>query len=564
VRRLTFVCGRIALAAALSAAYAACSASNQPTPSAEIIFRGQFITLDPSHPRVDALAVAKGRIVGAGPSADVERLATEATRRVDVPGVGVPGFADAHVHLSSVGQQLERLDLRELTKEQILEKVGDAVRAAAPASWITGGGWDQGFFRPAVFPSASDLDAVSGDHPVVLSRIDGHSSWVNSKVLSLAGISAATKDPPGGRIVRQAGKPTGILIDEAQDALARVRPAAAAADRERHVRAALQQYARWGLTSVHDAGTDLDTIGIYKQLLTNGELPVRLYVMVRGAAATEHQLAAGPELDLGDHLLAVRSIKLMVDGALGSRGAELTDPYTDAPGERGLEQASDAELDSVIGRAREKGIQVNVHAIGDRAVRRVLDAFERGGVKPTDRFRVEHASMIAPDDLPRFARLGVIASVQPVFIGEYSRWAADRVGPARVRWVLPIHDLVRSGAPVAFGTDFTAADTGDPLATLASAVAGQSASGSAGAEWFQPQRVDLGTALGAMTSGPAFAAFEESNLGQLTIGRFADITVLSADPNSVQPESLRTLSVRMTIVGGRITYDGRSAVSSGK
>lgn len=555
--QLTFVSRRIALAVVVSAACAACSTPTPPAPAAEVIFRGQFITLDPSRPRVEALAVTKGRIVAAGPIVDVERYATEATRRVDVPGVGVPGFADAHVHLTSVGQQLERLDLRELTKEQILAKVRDAVGAASPGAWITGGGWDQGFFRPAVFPSASDLDAVSGDHPVVLSRIDGHSSWVNSKVLSLAGISAGTKDPPGGRIVRQAGKPTGILIDQAQDALGRVRPAATAADRERHVRAALQQYARWGLTSVHDAGTELDTIAIYKRLLANGELPVRLYVMVRGAAATEHQLAGGPERDLGDHLLAVRSIKLMVDGALGSRGAELTDPYTDAPGERGLEQTSDAELDSVIGRAREKGIQVNVHAIGDRAVRRVLDAFERGGVKAADRFRVEHASMIAPDDLPRFARLGVIASVQPVFIGEYSRWAEDRVGPARVRWVLPIHDLLASGAPIAFGTDFTAADTGDPLATLASAVAGQSASGSAGAGWFLPQRVDLDAALHAMTSGPAFAAFEESDLGQLAVGRYADITVLSADPYAQKPDTLRALRVQMTIMGGRITYDGR-------
>jgi hypothetical protein len=254
----------------------------------------------------------------------------------------------------------------------------------------------------------------------------------------------------------------------------------------------------------------------------------------------------------------------MADGALGSRGAELTEPYADAPGERGLPQTSDADLDSVIKRARENGIQVNVHAIGDRAVRRVLDAFERGGVKPADRFRVEHASMIAPDDLPRFARLGVIASVQPVFIGEYSRWAADRVGPARVRWVLPIRDLVASGARVAFGTDFTAADTGDPLATLASAVAGQSASGSAGADWNKPQRVDVDTALRAMTSGPAFAAFEEEHLGRLTIGRYADITVLSADPYTVQPEALRTLTVRMTIVGGRVTYDGRDVFSGGR
>jgi predicted amidohydrolase YtcJ len=563
-RRFTTFSWRIAIAVALGAGGAGCSAARPQPRAADIILRGQFITLDSTHPRVDALAVTSGRIVAVGSVADVERLAGQTTHRVDVPGVGVPGFADAHVHLSSVGQQLERLDLRGLTKEQILANVSDAVRAAAPGAWISGGGWDQGFFRPAVFPSAADLDAVSGDHPVVLTRIDGHSSWVNTKVLSLAGISSNTKDPDGGRIVRHGGKPTGILIDQAQDALGRVRPGATDADRERHVRAALQQYARWGLTSVHDAGTDLDTIAIYKRLVQRGELPVRLYVMARGVPAIEHYLAAGPEPDLGDHLLAIRSLKLMADGALGSHGAELAEPYTDAPGERGLQQTSDADLDTVIRRARDKGIQVNVHAIGDRAVRRVLDAFERGGVRPADRFRVEHASMIAPDDLPRFARLGVIASVQPVFIGEYSRWAEDRVGASRVRWVLPLHALVTSGASLAFGTDFTAADTGDPLATLAGAVAGQGASGVAGAEWFQPQRVDLDTALRAMTSGPAFAAFEEADLGQLAIGRYADITVLSADPHAVRPEALRNMSVLMTILGGRVTYDSRQVQSAAK
>ena len=525
-----------------------------------MIFRGQFITLDPAHARVEALAVADGRIVALGSTSEVERLATQTTRRVDVPGVGVPGFADAHAHLSSLGQELERLDLRGLGKDQVLAKVADAVRAAAPGTWINGGGWDQGFFQPAIFPSASDLDAVSGDHPIVLTRIDGHSSWVNSRVLALAGISAAAKDPPGGRIVRDhANRPTGILVDRAQDAIRRVQPSDTGADRERHVRAALQQYARWGLTSVHDAGTDLDTIGIYTRLLESDELRIRLYVMARGAAATEHYLAAGPEHDRGDHLLTVRSIKLVADGALGSRGAELAETYADAPGDRGLQLTSDAELDRVTGSARKKGIQVNVHAIGDRAVRRVLDAFERNGVTPSERFRVEHASMIAPEDLPRFARLGVIASMQPVFIGEYSRWAEDRLGPTRVRWILPIRDLVTSGAAVAFGTDFTASDSGDPIATLASAVAGQSASGSAGAAWYQPQRVELETALRAMTSGPAYAAFEEANRGQLAIGRDADITVLSSDPYALPPESLRTLKAVMTIVGGRVAYDARTA-----
>jgi predicted amidohydrolase YtcJ len=555
------VVGRVLLAMMLAAGCAACTPL-QPAP--DVIFVGQFITLDPSRPRVDALAAANGRIVALGSVAEVERLAATITRRVDIPGVGVAGFADAHVHLSSVGQQLEHLDLRGLTKEQILAKVEEAAHVADPDRWIEGGGWDQGFFHPAMFPSASDLDAVSGDHPVVLTRIDGHSSWVNSKVLSLAGISASTSEPPGGRIVRENGRPSGILVDRAQDVLGRIRPARVAADRQRQVRAALQQYARWGLTSVHDAGTDLDTIAIYKQLLEQRELPVRLYVMARGSDATEHYLSSGPEPDLLDHLLVVRSFKLMADGALGSRGAELTEPYADARAERGLQQTSDAELDTTIRRAREKGFQVNIHAIGDRAVRRVLDAFERGGVRPSERFRVEHASMIGPDDVPRFARLGIIASIQPVFIGEYSRWAEDRVGPIRVQWVLPTRDLLKTGARVALGTDFTASDTGDPIATLAGAVAGQSASGAAGAAWHEQQRIDLDSALRAMTTGPAFAAFEETDLGQLSIGRLADVTVLSGDPYSVPAEELRSLSVRMTIVGGRVTYDGRNVPSSEK
>jgi hypothetical protein len=553
-----------ALLSTLSALSLGCSASGSQTPAPETIFVGQFVTLDPSRPRVEALGVAKGRIVSAGSRADVERLASDTTRTIQVAGVGVPGFADAHVHLSGLGQQLERLNLRGLNKEQVLARVAEAARSAPSGGWITGSGWDQGFFQPAVFPTASDLDAVSGDHPVALSRIDGHSSWVNSKVLALAGISRATPDPPGGRIVRGASNdPTGILVDRAQDAVSRVRPSRASGeDRLRHIRGALQQYARWGLTSVHDAGTDLETIAAYKELLKRDELPVRLYVMARGRDATEHYLQTGPELDSGGGLLAVRSFKVVSDGALGSRGAELTEPYADAPDERGLQQVSDADLDRLVRSARAKRIQVNVHAIGDRAVRRVLDVFEHAGVKPEERFRIEHASMIAPADVPRFGRLGVIASIQPVFVGEYSRWAEERVGAARIRWVLPVRDLVASGAPMAFGTDFTASDSGDPIATLSGAVLRRGADGTPEGGWYKDQAIDLDKALRLMTMGPAFAAFQENDLGQLTVGRYADVTVLSSDPYTVTPGDLSKLTVKMTIVAGRVTFDGGTKISS--
>jgi predicted amidohydrolase YtcJ len=515
--------------------------------------------LDPSLPEVEAVAVAGTRIVAVGSRSEVEPLADPETRRIAISGVALPGLADAHVHVLGLGHQLETLDLRGLTKEQVLERVAAAVRSQAPGAWVFGQGWDEGFWQPAVFPTAAELDAVSSDRLVVLSRIDGHSMWVNSGVLARAGISSETPDPQGGRIHRgKRNEPTGILVDRAKDAVARATPEATPAERERRIRAALQQYTRWGLTSVHDAGTDLDTIAVYRELLRRGELPIRLYVMARGGGPTAAQfLERGPEIGLGDGRLSIRSFKVLLDGALGSRGAELADPYADAPSERGLLLMADSDLDALVRSAIAKGFQVSTHAIGDRANRRALDAFERGGVKPEHRFRVEHASVVAPADTPRFARLGVIASMQPVFVGEYSRWAEDRVGAARASWVLPTRDLLASGALLASGSDYPASDSGSPVHTLYGLVTRKSAAGEPAGGWHGEQRVAIGAALHSMTVGPAFAAFQEKDLGQLTVGRYADFTVLSADPRSLPEEDLRTLTIRMTVVAGRVVFDAK-------
>jgi predicted amidohydrolase YtcJ len=547
----------------------ACSGSAAPQPtgqSPDAIFTGEFITLDSSRPRVEALAVKGGRIVAVGSRAEVESLATATTQRIGVPGVAVPGWADAHVHSADTRGQSDEdgLNLRGLTKPQILQRISELARSTPPGATISARGWDEGFFEPPAFPTAADLDAVSGDHPVILSRIDGHSSWVNALVLRQSAITRTTPDPAGGRIVRNAaGEPTGILVDRAQSLIRRANAtrgtnAAATEGPERRIRAALASYARLGYTSIHPAGADLATISTYKKLLADG-LPVRVYAMVRGDAAVRQYLEQGPEFDLGDGQLVVRSFKYILDGALGSRGAQLTDPYTDAPRESGLSMMSDAQLDAIVKDARAKGFQLNVHAIGDKAVTRLLDAFERGGVTPADRFRIEHASMIAPADLPRLGRLGVIASMQPVFVGEYTRWAEDRVGPARIRWVLPIRDLLASGAVVACGTDYGASDSGDPIHTLSALVAGRNADGTSGAAWFRPQRVDLDAALRCMSQGPAFAAFQEKDLGALTVGRFADLTVLSADPYKMPSDELHKLTVRMTIMAGRVRFDASTS-----
>jgi predicted amidohydrolase YtcJ len=257
-------------------------------------------------------------------------------------------------------------------------------------------------------------------------------------------------------------------------------------------------------------------------------------------------------------MLAVRSFKLFADGALGSRGAELTQPYTDAPGEHGLELIKDADLVQIVRAARQKGFQVNTHAIGDRAVLRVLDAYQKEGVKPQERFRVEHASIVADADLSRFKPLGIIASIQPVFVGEYSRWAEDRVGPSRVHWVLRTRDLLNAGVVVAAGTDYPASDSGSPIDNLYCAVTRRGADGKPPGGWYSDQRVDVDQALRMMTMGPAYAAFQEKDLGELTVGRYADFTVLSADPYQVSSDALRTLSVRLTVVAGRVTFDARN------
>lgn len=528
--------------------------------AADTVFVGRFVTLDNRQPSAGALAVKDGRIVAIGTEREVlGRIAGE-PRRVAFSGVAVPGLADAHIHVLAFGEQLEMLDLRALQKDDILARVSAQAKQTPPGEWVLGRGWDQGFWKPAAFPTAFELDQVAPSHPVMLTRIDGHSVWLNSAALVKAGISRDTPDPDGGRFLRGAdGTPTGMAVDNAVDLVMPVVPRSTRAQNERRLRGALQQLVTWGVTSVHDAGVDLDTIGIYKDLLSRGDLPIRVYVMATGTGSTAaHYLAAGPEIGLGDGRLTIRSFKVMLDGALGSRGAQLSEPYSDAPKERGLELMDDHALQAIVAGAVAKGFQVNAHAIGDLAVTRALDAFERSGGPDLAqrRFRVEHASVVNDADLPRFAKLGVMASMQPGFVGEYSRWSEDRVGSERVMHVLPTKNLLNRGAVVVAGTDYPAADSGNPLVSLYSMVTRKGARGTPEGGWHPDQRVDTMTALRAMTTVAAFAAFQEADLGTLVLGRFADFTVLSGDPLTTAPDQLRDLKTAMTVVAGAVVFSG--------
>jgi predicted amidohydrolase YtcJ len=521
------------------------------------VFVGTFITLGDGPATVDAIAVKDGVIVASGDAESMRALAGAATRVLDIPGVAVPGWVDGHVHITGLGRQLSSLNIQGMNKEEIVAAVAAAVPAAAAGEWIIGRGWDEGFFDLPGYPGAADLDPVSPHNPVVLNQLGGHSVWVNSAALGAAGIDRDSRDPPGGRILRdEQGNATGMLLERAAGLVAAVMPDMDTPQYlEREMRLATDQYRRWGLTGVHDAGTSLTEIGILKKLLDAGELPLRVYVMASGDAAVEHYLEQGPEIGLGAGQLTIRSFKIMVDGALGARGAELSEPYSDDPQTSGLPQMSDAEIDAFIAAARRSGFQVNAHVIGDLGVARFLDAIERNEVPAAERFRLEHASMISPPNVPRFAALGAVASMQPVFIGEYQRWGVDRVGPERAPWIMPVGDLIRSGGIVAAGTDYPASDSGDPRTTLNGLVNRSGFDGAPAGGWFAEQSVDVETALKSMTAGNAYAAFEEEKLGALTVGRYADFTVLAEDPREVSPEDLLTIGVNMTVVGGTVTFE---------
>jgi len=541
----------------LACLLAGCDRSAEQAPVPDKLFTGTFVTLADGPATVEAIAVSDGVITAAGDLERMRRLAGDTTEIIAVPGVAVPGWIDGHVHVAGFGKLLATVSVQAISKPQVVARVAAAVAEAGDGDWIVGGGWDEGFFAESVYPTAADLDAVSPNNPVVLNRIGGHSVWVNSRALELAGIGPDTPDPAGGRIVRDAGgDASGMLLEQAASLVTAAMPDTDTPEYlERYIRLALDQYRQWGLTGVHDAGSTLAEIEIFKKLMNAGELPLRIYAMAIGDEAVEHYLDSGPEIGLGDDRLTVRSFKIYVDGALGARGAEMSEPYSDAPETSGLPQMSDEELDVFFARARAKGFQVNGHVIGDKAVERLLDAIERNGVRPEERFRLEHASIIAPPDLGRFAQLGVIASMQPVFIGEYQRWGVDRVGERRAPWIMPIRDLLATGARLAASTDFPASDSGDPRTTLNALVNRTGFDGKPKGGWFPEQAVDVMTALEAMSAGNAYAAFQEDQLGRLTPGRLADFTVLGGDPRTLPPERLLDIGVTMTVVGGEVTFE---------
>jgi predicted amidohydrolase YtcJ len=521
---------------------------------------GVVITLDAAHPRATALAVRDGRIVAVGDDAQMKPFVGPTTKRVDLKGRAVvPGLTDAHVHVESLGASLENLDLvGATTLDEACRRVGARARTLRPGEWLLGRGWDQNDWPGQQFPTAADLDRVSSGHPVYLTRIDGHAGWASSKALTLAGIDAKTPDPPGGRLIRDAaGAPTGVLVDGAQALVTSKIPEAPRVVRKRRLTAGLQACARAGLTEVHDAGVGLDAVGLYKELLREKGLPVRVYVMLRGPGEFLAKAATlKPEVGLGDGLLTIRAIKVVADGALGSRGALLLAPYADEPGTKGLLTVDEAEFRRLLPRAIAQGFQVNTHAIGDGANRFVLDAYERafGGYDGSRyRFRIEHAQVLAASDVPRFKSLGVIPSMQPTHCTSDMYWAEARLGPERVKGAYLWKTFLAQGVPIAGGSDAPVEKIA-VIPGLYAAVTRQDAKGWPPGGWHPEERVTAEEALAMFSKHAAFAAFEEHDRGEIAVGRRADLTVLSRDVTSIPPADILSTTVALTVVGGRIVH----------
>ena len=502
-------------------------------------------------------ATPKGDTVGisvAGSRIDrVERTAGSTTATV------VPALTDAHGHVVGLGLSMLRVDLRNCrSPEDCANRVRDMLSKIPSGSWIQGRGWDQNLYPDQQFPTRATLDAVAPNTPVYLRRVDGHAAWANSEALRRAKITRDTPDPPGGKILKDAkGEPTGILVDRAEDLVDHAIALPSEEEVEQAILRAQDLLVSEGLTSVHEMGISAGVADVYLRLARSGRLKIRVYAHWSADPETlAEAFRRGPLRASGpDDLFTLRAIKVYADGALGSRGAHLKAPYSDDPHNTGIVVTPTSEIEQISRRALAAGFQVSTHAIGDAANHDVLEAYARAGVTPAARFRIEHAQIVDLADIPRFAELGVIASMQPTHGTSDMPWAEKRVGRARLAGAYAWHRFLDAGVHLAFGSDFPV-ELSDPRLGLFAAIARTDLQGQPVGGWLPDQRLTVEDTLRAFTSGAAYAAFEEGWRGELRPGQAADLTVFDGPLDT--PEHIVKRKVLMTIVAGRVVYDART------
>ncbi len=530
-------------------------------PADLIVTNAHIYTVDDTRPAAQAFAVRNGLFVFVGSEREAMALRGTATRVVDLHGATVvPGLADAHGHLAGLAEFLRDADLvGSLSYEEAIARTVQHAGKPAKGDWVFGRGWDQNRWSVKQFPTTAALDKAFPDNPAMLERVDGHALLANTRAMQAAGITAATKDPEGGRIIRDTnGNPTGVFVDNAEGLIMRAIPAPTAAQLERGLAAAIADCNKWGLVAVHDPGEPRPVIDVMEAMARKGEFSLRGYILISDdSAAIAHYYTLGPRSDMYGGHLWVRAIKLYADGALGSRGAALLSPYSDDPGNTGLLVSSEAHLQSVATSALRHGFQVATHAIGDRGPRNVLDAYAAAlkAVPTADhRFRVEHAQIIDPADIPRFAELGVIPSMQSSHQTSDMRWAEDRLGPSRIRGAYAWRSLLNTGVIIPNGTDFPVEQV-NPLITFHSAVTREDATGWPDGGWYPEQRMTRDEALRSMTIWPAYAGFQEHVMGSITPGKYADFTVFDQDIMTVPDRDILKTNVLATYIGGKTAYE---------
>jgi predicted amidohydrolase YtcJ len=525
-----------------------------------IVFNGTIRTMDPKLPEARALAVLGNKIAAIGTDAEIKRLAGPRTRMIDLNGKTViPGFNDSHVHFLQTGFQLASVDLRDAaTPAEFVRRIKEFAAKLPKGRWILGGKWDHENWTPNDLPTAAMIDAATPDNPVFVSRLDGHMALANSLAMQLAGVSGETKDVDGGEIVRnQNGDPTGVFRDAAMGYINRVIPEAPWEAKLEAAQAASEHAASLGVTSVQDMSSGTD-VGVFQELLRSGTLKTRIYACSQ-LGDYERWARTGVRAAFGDPMLRVGCLKGYADGSLGSTTAWFFEPYLDAPDSVGLASDEIPRTPELVLGADKAGLQVNIHAIGDRANDEILDIFARteqaNGARDR-RFRIEHAQHLRLEDIRRFGGQKIVASMQPFHIIDDGRWAWKRLDAPRLKGTYAFRTLLDTGGVLAFGSDSPVAPL-NPLWGVYAAVTRRTLDDKNPTGWIPEQKISVEETVRAYTRGSAFAEFQDAIKGSLEPGKLADFVVLSDNIFSIDPVKIWDVKVRMTVVDGKVVYEAK-------
>jgi predicted amidohydrolase YtcJ len=535
---------------------------SRPKPADLILLNGNIITLTQQKGQFSAVVIQNDRILALLTDNEAREFVGPKTKVVDLKGATIlPGLVDAHCHLLGLGMALANVNLVGTTSyAEVIELVKARAAKTPKGQWILGRGWDQNDWQNKHFPDHKALSAAVPNHPVWLTRIDGHAGLANSMAMEQAGITSKTKDPKGGRIVRDdKGLPTGVFVDNGEDLIYRIIPPLNSDQRRKLLESAARACLKVGLTGVHDMGIPPEQIADYEALADTDRLGLRVYAMISPPESIENAVGYLRKHRVegnGDGMFTLRGLKLYMDGALGSRGAALLADYSDDPGNRGLLVTAPERVEKLCEAALKAGFQVSTHAIGDRGNRLVLDAYEKAlKAHPSQdpRFRVEHVQVLSPEDIPRFAALGVIPSMQPTHATSDMYWAKDRLGADRLKGSYAWKSLLNTGVFIPCGSDFPI-ESNNPMLGIYAAVTRQDLKGWPKGGWIPEQRMSRKEALKGFTIWAAKAAFQEKDLGTIQVGKRADLTVVDRNPLTCEAKDIPETRVLYTIVNGRIRY----------